>query len=98
MLKKINSILINHIGKKNSITAAKIALMLGIVEDDTHAQTRALIFECAKMYRLPLAADNTGYYLIETDEEFYSYLENLDSRIRGIEERKQIITQNYRRK
>ena len=61
MLEQIREILLLHNGKKNPITSAEIAKSLGIVEDDTHAQTRALILECA-----------------------------------GIEQRKRIITKNYK--
>ena len=64
MLEQIKDILILHYGKKNSITASEIADMIGIVEDDTHAQTRALILECAEKYELPVAANNKGYYII----------------------------------
>ncbi|MBQ2661983.1 MAG: hypothetical protein IJF80_04950 [Clostridia bacterium] len=62
MLEQIREILLLHNGKKNPITSAEIARCLGIVEDDTHAQTRrALILECAEKYELPLAANNRGY-------------------------------------
>ena len=50
MLEQIREILLLHNGKKNPITSAEIAKSLGIVEDDTHAQTRALILECAEEY------------------------------------------------
>ena len=77
-------------------TSAEIAKSLGIVEDDTHAQTRALILECAEKYELPLAANNRGYYLISDQQEYEEYMANLDSRSAGIEQRKRIITKNYR--
>ena len=95
MLKKINEILLNHKGKQNRITAGKIALALGINEDATHAKTRALIFECAKKYELPLAANNRGYYLITCQKEYDEYMANLNSRKAGIEERQEIITKNF---
>ena len=49
------------------------------------------------MYGLPLAANNRGYYLITSDSEYDEYMENLDSRIEGINQRKDIITKNYKR-
>lgn len=64
MIKQIKDILIEHKGKKNRITASTIAAKIGIVENATYAKTRALIFECAKAHKLPLAADTKGYYLI----------------------------------
>ena len=48
-----------------------------------------------RFYLLPLAANNRGYYLINTKTEYDEYIKNLDSRIAGIEERKKIITDNY---
>lgn len=98
MLEQIKNILLLHSGKRNPITSAEIARIIGIVEDDTHAQTRALILECAEKYELPLAANNRGYYLISNQQEYNEYMANLDSRSAGIEERKRIITKNYRRK
>lgn len=86
MLEQIREILLLHNGKKNPITSAEIAKSLGIVEDDTHAQTRALILECAEKYELPLAANNRGYYLISDQQEYEEYMANLDSRSAGIEQ------------
>ena len=95
MLKKINEILLNHKGKQNRITSGKIASQIGIKEDDTHARTRALILECAKEYKLPLAADTRGYYLITCQKEYDEYMANLNSRKDGIDERIKIITNNF---
>ena len=98
MLEQIRDILVLHEGKRNSITSSEIAKELHIIEDDTHAQTRSLIFECAKQYNLPLAASNKGYYLITDQEEYDEYMNNLDSRSAGIKERKRIITKNFKEK
>lgn len=95
MIEHIKEILLKHRGKKNRITASTIAKEIGVVENATYAKTRALIFECAKTYKLPLAADTKGYYLITSKKEYDDYIENLNSRIAGIEERKRIITKNY---
>jgi hypothetical protein len=45
---------------------------------------------------LPLAASNKGYYLISTQQEYDEYMNNLDSRSAGIEQRKKIITKNFK--
>ncbi len=93
---KLRDILLLHKGKHNKITSAQIADYLGIDEDDTHAQTRALILSVAEEYNIPLAADTRGYYIITTDKEYQDYMTNLDSRIQGINKRKYIITKNYK--
>ena len=95
MLEQIKMILLAHKGKKNRITSGKVAEELEIFENATYAKTRSLIFECAKTYKLPLAADTKGYYLITNQIEYDDYIANLNSRIAGIEERKKIITDNW---
>lgn len=97
-LELIRDILNSHIGKSNKVTSSQIAEQIGIQEDATHAKTRALIIEATKKYKLPLAANNRGYFLINTKSEYNEYIENLNSRIAGIEERKKIITDNYKEK
>ena len=96
MLEQLRDILLVHQGKRDPITSAEIASIIGLIEDDTHAQTRALILECAEIYGLPLAADNKGYYLISNQQEYDEYMANLDSRSAGIEKRKRIITKNFK--
>lgn len=96
MLEQIRDILLSHNGKRSPITSAEIARKIGIIEDDTHVQTRALILECAQKYELPLAASNRGYYLISNQREYDEYMNNLDSRSAGIEKRKKIITKNFK--
>lgn len=62
-LEKIRDILNRHIGKTNKVTSSQIADRIGIKEDDTHAKTRALVFETAKKYKLPfsfLSRSKTG--------------------------------------
>lgn len=97
MLEKIRDILLEHRGKSNKITSAQIADLLGIDEDDTHSQTRSLILACAKKYNLPLAGNRRGYFLMEDEQELESYMNNLNSRISGIEKRKEIISDNFKR-
>ena len=95
VIEQIKDILMQHCGKSNAITSGEIADLIDINEDDTHAKTRAMILEAAKRYHLPLAADRNGYYLITNEEEYDAYMNNLDSREEGIEERKELITRNY---
>ena len=95
MLEQIKRIMEEHIGKRNAITSAEIADMLGIDEDDTHAITRDLLLQAAEAYNLPLAASNRGYYLIDNETEYEEYMASLDGRIEGINRRKDIISRNY---
>lgn len=97
-IKRIHEILQAHRGKENPIKSAQIAALLGIKEDDTHSRTRGLIKKCAVEYNLPLLSSQKGYFLAKTKEELNQCLQNLNSRIAGIEERKTIITHNFERK
>lgn len=98
MHERIKDILLQHEGENNPITSSQIAHKLRISEDDTHSITRNLILETAKLYGLPVAATNQGYFIITTEEEYNKYMTSLNSRISGIEERKKIITTNFKRK
>lgn len=93
---EIKNILEECFKKRKRITSGEIATLLNIAEDDTHYRTRSLIRECAKKYKLPLAADTKGYYLIENDYEYNAYMSNLERRIQGIKERMDLITENYK--
>lgn len=96
-IQEIAEILSSHRGAGNKITSAAIARKIGIYEDDTHAQTRALIKQAAEQFELPLAGDGKGYFMITSEEELNAYIANLNSRIAGIEERKQMIIRNFRK-
>ena len=96
-LKKIADILSTHRGKGNEITSARIAEMLGIDEDDTHAQTRALIKRAAEVFGLPLSSNGKGYFIMTSEAELKSYLSHLDARILGIEDRKKTMEENFRK-
>lgn len=96
-VQEIAEILSAHRGTRNKITSAAIARKIGIYEDDTHAQTRALIKQAAEQFDLPLAGDSNGYFIITSEDELNAYVANLNSRIAGIEERKQMIIRNFRK-
>lgn len=94
-IKKIAEILSSHRGKGNEITSARIAEMIGIREDDTHAGTRDLIKQAAEAFHLPLSSNGKGYFIIKSEEELEAYMSNLDARIKGIEKRKKMIRENF---
>lgn len=87
-IKEIYEILLEHKGEGNEISSAKIAKLIGINEDDTHAKTRSLIENTMEQYKIPLGSNTKGYFIIETVEEYDRYVNNLESRQKGIEKRK----------
>lgn len=94
-LEKIHAILLMHRGKGNEISSAQIAKTIGIDEDATQSQTRSLIKRTAEEYGIPLSSNNHGYFIITAEDELAAYMDNLDSRIKGIEDRKKTMTENY---
>ena len=55
-----------------------------------------LLLHNGKKNPITSAEINRGYYLISDQQEYEEYMANLDSRSAGIEQRKRIITKNYR--
>jgi len=94
-LRAIKEILLNHKGKENSITASKIGQSLNIPEDDTVSTTRSLITKLIKNQGLPIGANETGYYLIQTEEELNECTRYLNYRIYGIYDRINRLISNF---
>ena len=88
-------ILLNHKGKANAITASTIGKALDIPENDTVATTRGLITKLIKDERLPIGATETGYFLVENEEELNEYTRDLNDRIYGIYERINRLISNF---
>ena len=69
-----------HRGKGNTISVGEIAKKLGYPVECSHVKGRILVELCAKKYRIPVGANNSGYYMIATQEELDEYKSNLSSR------------------
>ncbi len=85
-------------GKKNAISSRDLADKLGIRERDTFSITRSLIEKTMRRYAMPIGATNSkppGYFLIETREELDQYMIILEQRKLQIENRKNLVFQNY---
>jgi hypothetical protein len=90
-IQKIKTILENHRGKSNQISAGEIGRQIGIDEDATHVQTRGLILQAIERFHLPVAGGSSGYYLINNKKELDDYLGGIDGRIREMERRKNLV-------
>lgn len=95
-LEKIKILLESHVGKGNEVSAQVIEDEYGKSSDKTHRKARDLIDACIERYGLPVAANNKGYYIISSENEYEEYMENLDSRKAGIDERKRVITRIFK--
>lgn len=85
---ELKAILEQHVGKDNKITSREIQEYFGIQEDASHPKSRRLIKECMMKYHLPLAADNEGYYMVASVDEYTDYIDNLQNRSDEIIKRK----------
>jgi len=97
-LEQTKSIMQLHRGKKNTISSRDLADKLGIKERDTFSMTRSLIEKTMRRYSMPIGATNSkppGYFLIETREELDQYMIILEQRKLQIENRKNLVFQNY---
>jgi hypothetical protein len=83
---KIKDIILRHSGKASAITSKKIAIAIGINEDDTHIGTRSLITKLVKR-GMPIGACDNGYFLLQTQKEVDEYGQLLNSRIQEIYDR-----------
>ena len=93
---KIKILLESHVGKGNEVSAQVIEDEYGKSSDKTHKKARDLIDACIEKYDLPVAANNKGYYIISSENEYDEYMANLDSRKAGIDERKRVITRIFK--
>lgn len=91
ILSEIKKIMLMHRGKKNAISAGKIAQMLNLKQEDTHVEPRMYIYEAMKKYGIPIAGGGKGYYVADNQEELKEYTKNLDNRARKIQKRKQEV-------
>jgi hypothetical protein len=88
-LRKIEEILLKHVGRKNAIFASEIAKQVGIRDNDTYVNTRMLIRKLMKQKQLPIGADQKiGYFIIENKKELAEYVKDLDKRMQGMATRK----------
>ena len=95
-LEKVKQLLEKHQGKGNSISAGTIEQMLGYPTEDTHAKGRRLVERCAQKYKIPVSGDSAGYFIMTSEAELNEYKQNLQSRVKKIQEREKLMEKNFR--
>lgn len=95
--RELREVLLDHPGQDNAITSTEIAREMGIADPNGNPVIRGGIRELIKATGLPIGACNQGYYLIQTPSELRRYLRDLDTRIAGIEQRKQLVREAFER-
>ncbi|MGB9932890.1 hypothetical protein [Haloarcula amylolytica] len=84
----VKELLLDHRGADNPISSREISEHLEAQEVGSFPKTRMLVRDIMLEEQIPIASSNNGYYVIETEEELQDYIDQLESRILGISERK----------
>lgn len=95
-MKALHDVLERHKGPDQAISSGELASRLGISDSEANPTTRFEIRELIERTGLPVAANNQGYYMIETERQKDEYLARLNQRIVGIEERKRLVEKAWR--
>ncbi|MFK8214634.1 hypothetical protein [Haloferax volcanii] len=85
---EIREIILEHRGADNPITSREINERFDLDNIGSFPSTRAVIRELVMEERIPIAATSQGYFLIDSEEELEEYVDNLESRVMNITERK----------
>lgn len=87
----VKELLLEHKGSDNPITSREISDELDRREVGSFPQTRMLIRDIMMEDQIPVASSTNGYYVITAEEELQDYVDQLESRILGMTERKMMI-------
>jgi hypothetical protein len=88
---RVKELLLAHRGADNPITSREIN---DEIDEDTvgsFPETRMLVRDIIVEDGIPIASSNDGYYVVETEQELFEYIDNLDSRILSIADRKAAV-------
>lgn len=94
----VAEILSEHRGSDNPVTSGEIADKTGLDSLDSTPRTRGVIRKLSRQYDFPIGASTKGYFLIERRGEAQEYLDDLDGRIQGIEQRKNAVVSSINRR
>lgn len=68
-------------------TSGELAVALGIPDSPGHPVTRALIVEAIRKLGIPIGANERGFFLIKTEPELASVVQDLEARADAIRAR-----------
>lgn len=84
----VKELLLEHRGADNPISSREINERIDKDAVGSFPSTRMLVREIMVEDQIPIASSNNGYYVIETEGELQDYVDQLESRVLGITERK----------
>lgn len=88
MKDQVKELLLDHEGADNPITSREINEEINLDNIGSFPSTRAVIRELVLEDQLPIAATSQGYFIIQDENELSEYVNQLESRVMNITERK----------
>jgi len=95
LLDALEASLHDCIGQANAKTSGELADELEIEDTEAQPKTREAVKVLMRERGLPLIGGNTGYYIPETQAPIDDAIESLQGRIAGIQERQQLLSDNW---
>lgn len=97
LLDTLQAMFQDHCGPDNAITSGELADRITGEDSEANPKTREAIRVLIEERGVPIAAGPKGYYRLESIEQFEKCLDTLDSRINGIQPRKQVVCEAWNR-
>lgn len=91
LLDRLQLELAEHRGAENAITSDALATRVGIEDSGTNPKLRDAVKTLMDERAVPVVSDHNGYYIPATRQEVRDYVDNLQSRIDGIQQRQQLV-------
>lgn len=85
---RVKELLLEHEGSDDPITSREINEEINLDNLGSFPSTRAVIRELVLEDQLPIAATSQGYFIIQDENELSEYVDQLESRVMNITERK----------
>ena len=88
-------LLLLGVGRGSEVSSAEISRRVGIPDVPGQPATRELIAQAVRRFKLPIGANERGYFLIETPSELETYIGELKSRANAILSRAEAVERAF---
>ncbi len=92
VLYRLRQFVANHLqGKENAMKSGALMNSMGFKAGGTNEKLRSAAKVLLREEGMPLISGNSGFYMAQTKDELYEYLQNLKARRKGIEENENAV-------
>lgn len=84
--------------QEEAITSGELSDRLDVGDGEANPKTREIITDLIEERNMPIIAGHCGYWVAADMQEIEDYLDDLDGRIAGIQQRKQRLVAAYNRR